>query len=279
MAWGAPRPTFEPDIADVLRHRIESALGELTTDGVWVNKAVLHHVLTCEGLYLSERDAGFCWSAASVRGTLTHRAIEKMILHRHQPGEAARAAIERAPEREDTLGAFVAALDEEDRADLCRDVANSAADFQMQWPPIDARWCPRIEAKVGASICGDRVVLRGKYDLALGVPRGTEARVLIVDFKTGAPRLEHLDQIRLYALIETLRMGVPPFRIAVYSFEQAGYYYEDVTVDLLVRTADRVAEGITAIVALGGGRPPTLRPSAACRWCPARTSCPAAPEL
>ena len=72
-------------------------------------------------------------------------------------------------------------------------------------------------------LCDERIVLRGKYDLALGRAQGTEARVLIVDFKTGDRHGSHLDDLRYYALLETIRNGVPPFRVATYYLDASTF--------------------------------------------------------
>ena len=63
------------------------------------------------------------------------------------------------------------------------------------------------------------MILRGKVDLALGRATGTQARVLIIDFKTGQVRSAHAEDLRFYAVIETIRVGVPPFRLATFSLD------------------------------------------------------------
>lgn len=131
----------------------------------------------------------------------------------------------------------------------------------------------RVEVPVRADLCNGAVALKGVYDLALGRPHGSEARVLIVDFKSGAIHPDHLDELRFYALVETLRAEVPPYRVAAYSLEGAGYRVEVVREEMLHGVVDWIVEGATALAALGSGeREPLLSPSPLCTYCPATTA-------
>ena len=53
-------------------------------------------------------------------------------------------------------------------------------------------------------------------DLAFGRPTGPDARSLLIDFKTGGRHGAHVDDLRFYALVFTLRWGVPPWRVATF---------------------------------------------------------------
>ncbi|MCH7790305.1 MAG: hypothetical protein IH940_12835 [Acidobacteria bacterium] len=102
----------------------------------------------------------------------------------------------------------------------------------------------------------------------------SEGKVLI-DFKSGRSMPSHLDDLRFYALVETLRIGTPPRRLATYYLDQGRFLPEDVTVDLLESTVSRViasAERIVALAEFDGE--PTESPGPACRWCAERDDCP-----
>jgi hypothetical protein len=103
------------------------------------------------------------------------------------------------------------------------------AKFVELWPPLQKRWVPRTESRARAELCGGQVILSGRVDLALGQPRGAEAGTLLVDFKTGRTVMAHLEDLRFYALLETLRCGVPPFRVASYELDAGTFSSEDVT--------------------------------------------------
>lgn len=276
--FGGERPVFAPDLAGRLRERLESGLEPLVAargpdERQWrLTKRVLTEVRTCEGLHVARREEPFEWSTAIARGSLAHRAIERLLIDvraRH-PLEQARVTVERAGGGDDELAAFVSGLDDDDRADLVRDVSNASVEFLSQWPPIPPAWAPRVEVPVRAELCHGRVVLKGVYDLALGRPHGSEARVLIVDFKSGKIHPDHLDELRFYALVETLRAEVPPYRVAAYSLEGAGFKVEVVREEMLHGVVDWVVEGATALAELARrDREPRLSPSPLCTYCPA----------
>ena len=157
-----------------------------------------------------------------------------------------------------------------------RAFANEAVvKFLECWPPLPAKWVPRTETGLGADLCGGRIVLRGKVDLALGIARGDEARVLIVDLKTGRGQPRHLDDLRFYALVQTLRVGVPPFRVASYYLDTATFHAEDMTPELLDIAAGRTVDAVTKMARLAdAGAVAALTPGPTCRWCRLAPDCP-----
>src|SRR5690606_18420552 len=84
----------------------------------------------------------------------------------------------------------------------------------------------------------------------------------------------HLDDLRFYALVETLRLGTPPLRLATYYLDQGRLLPEDVTEPLLESTVERVVAGVVKMVELEvGAREPVRRAGPACRWCPLLDEC------
>jgi hypothetical protein len=135
-------------------------------------------------------------------------------------------------------------------------------------------WRPRLESSLRLELCQGKIIVQGKVDLALGQAQGTQARVLIVDLKTGQPAAAHADDLRLYALLETLRVGVPPFRMASYYLDSGTWHAEDVDEGVLVAAVRRLVDGAAKVVELRfEGRAPTIVPGPACRYCPARNDC------
>lgn len=135
---------------------------------------------------------------------------------------------------------------------------------------------PATEVRMRADLCGGRIVLNGRIDLSLGqaIGSGTQARKVVVDFKTGNAAPTHREDLRFYALVETLRIGVPP-RLLVSAYLDSGHNdVEAVTVDLLHSAAARTADGIKRYAELRTGhREPQYRASFACRWCPLLDGC------
>jgi hypothetical protein len=131
-----------------------------------------------------------------------------------------------------------------------------------------------LESPLRAELGGGRVVLSGRVDLILGRTEGHVAGKAFVDFKTGGSHASHTDDLRFYALLEVLRLGVPPFRVGSYYLDQGALVTEDVTEGLLEAAAHRVADGVVKLADLRSkARPPRHRPGPGCRWCPLREGC------
>jgi hypothetical protein len=82
--------------------------------------------------------------------------------------------------------------------------------------------------------------------------------------------------MRFYALVMTLRFGVPPYRAASLFLESGAWQAEEVTEETLHHAADRAIAAARAAAALSNGRQPELTPGPYCAWCPRATTCPVA---
>ena len=142
------------------------------------------------------------------------------------------------------------------------------------WPDLKPAWRPVTESRVRAELCDNRLILAGKVDLSLGVAQGHRAGKVIIDLKTGGFVPVHREDLRFYALVETLRIGVPPRLIASYYLDQAHFVSEEVSEDTLTATIARVSDGVGRLMALlHRGEEPNKLPGPACRWCPLLETC------
>jgi hypothetical protein len=117
-------------------------------------------------------------------------------------------------------------------------------------------------------------VLSGKIDLSLGHAIGREARCLFVDLKTGGHYTAHLDDLRFYALVQMLRIGVPPFRVASYYLDSATFAAEDVTEETLEIALHRTLDGARKMLELRlARRAATITPCPRCRYCRLKATC------
>jgi hypothetical protein len=276
MALGQERPRFLPAVAADLRAELEADLLPLVEDRpdddpLWVTKGALAQVHACEAHHTATSAEPFAWNPGNARGTVAHRAVELSVSARGDPAplDLVDHAIDslgqderRSSPRPWLLGASAVEL-----ADLRAGANDVVAKFRECWPPLPPAWSPRAETAIGTDLCEGRVVLRGKVDLLLGRAAGDTARVLVVDLKTGRPHSSHLDELRFYALVQTLRVGVPPFRVASYYLDTATFHHEDVSVDTLAIAARRTSDGVRKLVELQAGRPPTVTPGPQCGWC------------
>jgi hypothetical protein len=243
---------------------------------LWVSKHLLSTVHGCEGLFLAQEAEEFAWTPQTARGTVAHKAIELSVSWRGDPaaGELVDEAIARLIASNDRIGDYLGGLGEGERAELHGEATERVNMFLECFPRLEARWRPVAESRLRADLNDDRVVLSGKVDLTVGRADGVRAGKVLIDLKTGGFAPSHRDDLRFYALIETLRLGVPPRLLASYYLDGGRLQQEVVSEDTLAVAFERVVAGAEAAVALRHeGREPVLRPGAPCRWCPLRTTC------
>jgi hypothetical protein len=114
------------------------------------------------------------------------------------------------------------------------------------------------------------IIFTSRMDLVLGAP----GRKVIIDLKTGRLSQTHRDDLRFYALIETLRSRMAPRQLGSYSLDAARLDNEDVTEGLLQAAVRRAAQGTLLIADLVlKTREPDIRAGFQCRWCPINDSC------
>jgi hypothetical protein len=275
------RPEFDPRLRAELREGLERCLAPVADrlpegETLWVSKHLLSSVHGCEGLFLARDEEEFAWSPQTARGTVAHKAIELSVSWRGDPsaGELVDEAIARLIAGNDRIGDYLGALGEGERAELHGEASERVNMFLECFPRLEPRWRPVAESRLRADLNDDRVVLSGKVDLTVGRAEGVRAGKVLIDLKTGGFAPSHRDDLRFYALIETLRLGVPPRLLASYYLDGGRLQQEQVSEDTLAVAFERVVAGADAAVALRHeGRDPVLRPGAPCRWCPRREDC------
>jgi hypothetical protein len=280
---GGARPTFPADLGDRLRAQLEAdvaeavaALEDASVDRLYVGKYALASVHGCEARHLAQEAQPFRLGAAVVAGAAAHKAIQ-YSQHwdgRPVPAELVEAALAQLSAEQDRNGLWFEAASARDRAEVRSTAVDRVTKFLECFPPLRRAWRPVLENALRAALGGGRIILSGRVDLVLGQAHGLVAGKAFVDFKTGGAWSGHIDDLRFYALLEALRLGVPPFRLASYYLDQGDIFSEDVTEGLLTSAAARAADGIVKLVELKvGQREPSRRPGPACRRCPLNESC------
>lgn len=275
------RPQFDPRLRAELRAELDERLQPLAArlpegESLWVAKHLLTTVHGCEGLFLAQDAEEFAWTPAIARGTVSHKAIELSVSWRGDPppGTLVDEAIARLIAGGDRIADYLGGLGEGERAELHGESVERVAKFLECFPPLEARWRPVPESRLRADLCDNRIVLSGKVDLTVGRADGMRAGKVLVDLKSGGFAPNHRDDLRYYALIETLRIGVPPRLLASYYLDGGRLQDELVTEDLLRVALERVVHGVDNAIALRHeAREPVLRPGAPCRWCTIREHC------
>lgn len=268
---------FPKEFVDDLLAQARAAMAELSTrlggESLWVNKTRLSNVHGCEVKYLLPSD--FEWTPATLAGSVAHKAIELTLNWRGEPTPAAVVdeAMARIADGDDRKGLAVSGMTDGTWADLRGRAVDRVTKFMHDFPPLPATAHPAVEATAKWKPTGT-IELTGKVDLAVGRPEGRESRVLIVDFKTGARSPLHRDDLRFYALVQTLRQQVPPRKVASYYLDYSEADAEDVTEGMLLSALTRTVRGIERHIELHHeGAEPVKKVGPPCRWCPLRNEC------
>lgn len=272
------RPLFEEDLRSELRRFLAEELADLAaglTQPLIVTKHLLASVHGCEGRHVEETLRPFTISAAAVRGTVAHKAIELSVSARgHSPGRLVDRAMTRLTDAEVWLSEWLRDADDLDRAEVRNMATDVVTKFLECFPPLRSGWRPVAESRWSAELHDGQILLKGKADLTIGTADGRRAGKVVVDFKTGSRAPTHIEDQRFYALLETMRLGVPPWKVATYYLDSGLFSVEVVTESMLEAAARRVLAGVHKIVELrSGAREPTLRAGPGCSWCPLLAGC------
>jgi PD-(D/E)XK nuclease superfamily len=274
LGRGGERVMLASDLGERLQLALTDGLAGVArhldpADPLWIGKHALSTVHTCEAHHLATAD-GFAWTVATARGAVAHKAIELTVHWRGDPapGDVVDEALARLVDQDDGLGKFVAGLSPADHAELRGTAVDRVSKFQECFPPLRPAWIPVTESRARVELFDGGLVLAAKTDLTLGRPGDK----VIVDFKSGRLHASHGDDLRFYALVETVRMA-PPRKLATYELDSASLVVEDVKEATLYAALRRTIEGAVAIAELRAGRQPTKRVGPACRWCPLLAEC------
>ncbi len=266
----------EPFIDELLRTatvEIAALSARLQGEKLWVSKGFLAKVHGCEVRHLAPDD--FAWKPSTAAGFVAHKAIELSLNWRGEPHPSVVVdeAMARLLDQADARGGYVAGLSDGDWAELRSRAIDRTTKFLQDFPPLPVAAQPVLEASARWSPPGT-IELSGKVDLQVGRPTGRESRLLIIDFKSGGRSPHHRDDLRFYALMQTLRHAVPPRKLVTYYLDYADSDVEDVTEGMLQAALHRTLEGIARHVELTvEGREPVKRVGTACRWCPLQEQC------
>lgn len=278
LGKSAGGPLWDPALAEDLRDELAEATDELEgrvgDDKIWISKHGLSGLHGCETHHMAS-EGTFSWTVQNMRGTIAHKAIELSI---HWNGESyprtlVDEAIARTANSDKGVGLFIQGLTEADLAELRGECTDLVSKFGESFPPLKPAWWPVTESRSQYDLAGGRIVLSGKVDLTLGRHNGMDPTKVIIDLKSGAARVHHRDDLRFYALLETLKMGVPPRKLATYYLDMARAQPEEVTEPLLRAALARTIDGVHKAVELKEGRPPTTQPGPPCHWCPVAAEC------
>jgi CRISPR/Cas system-associated exonuclease Cas4 (RecB family) len=273
-AGWAPLPLT---VVAAVREQLETALAPLAAklspdQPLFISKGSLNTVHGCEAHFMASLNS-FEWTISNLRGTVMHKAVELSINWRGpvEPADLVDEALTRL-EDEESRGPsdFIAKLSPGERAQLRSHAVDLYTKFEESFPPLKASWRPVTESSARVGLLDGRIFLSTRVDLTLG---GAGSKV-IIDLKSGRIYSNHREDLRFYALVESLRSGQPPRRLATYSLESARADVEEVSEGVLQSAVRRVADGAKLIYELTSeNREPKFNPGPQCRWCPLKDNC------
>jgi hypothetical protein len=120
------------------------------------------------------------------------------------------------------------AMSHPQRASLAASLQVHVANLVSLTPRFAAGWLPRTHDRVAIPLAGGRVVLGGVFDLLVGAPVPGTATLCAVGLTTGGRWAQARMALHYLALLETLRSGTPPFRMALLHSALGRYGVEDV---------------------------------------------------
>jgi hypothetical protein len=260
-------PDFVAELCDDAAAGIAELTARLDDRTLAVNKFNVAEVLACEAHFLDPEP--FAWSPALACGKLAHRAIELQLNWRGEPTptDLVDDALARLADDDSSIGDWIAGLSPGDEADLRGRAIARVTQFVECFPPLRRTWHPVTEAQVRWPVDG-AITLRAKADIVIGRAVGNESRKVLIDLKAGRIWHRHREDLRFYALVETLARRVPPRTVASFSLEAGEAVVEQVTEGMLRTSLRRTLDAVERIVELMvERREPRPVPSAGCFRC------------
>jgi hypothetical protein len=127
------------------------------------------------------------------------------------------------------------------RTALAETLALHARNLRALVPRFAPGWMPRTNDRVAIPLAGGRVVLHGMFDLVVGLPQPRTASLCALGLSTGGPWAVARRALHYLSLLETLRSGAPPFRLALLESASGRYGVEDVREEHLRAIASHIA--------------------------------------
>ena len=245
------RPRFDPGLAGGLRAWLEDAAAELVaTRGedasplflgprlLWDESVPAAGPLGAADPYPTEWVRS-CLVRALFRQVVTTGAVEDPL------GDAL-DALRVDPGRLE-MARHIDELPGESRAALAASLRIHVENLLSLTPRFAPGWLPRTDDRVAIPLAGGRVVLCGVFDLLVGAPLPGTATICALGLTTGGRWAQARTALHYLALLETLRSGTPPFRLALLHSAVGRYGVEDVLEEHLRTIVSHVVVRLSAL--------------------------------
>ncbi len=135
----------------------------------------------------------------------------------------------------------VESMRREARAALARSLVLHVAHLRAMVPRFASAAMPRTDDRVAIPLAGGRVVLGGIFDLLVGDGGGSSSSLCAVGLTVDGPLDRDRWRLHYLALLQTLRSGTPPVRLALLHTATGTYGVEDVRAEHVRAAAAHVA--------------------------------------
>jgi hypothetical protein len=254
----ARRPRFDPALAGGLRAWLEDGASELVAargddaPPLFLGPRLLWDGSTAAvGAALVEPaalESAAVYPAELVQSCLV-RALFRQVVTTGQVGDPmadALGALQVDPGR----SAMVRQIEDmgpSERASLAASLDTHVAHLVNLTPRFAPGWLPRTHDRVAIPLAGGRVVLGGVFDLLVGAPIPGTATLCAVGLTTGGRWAQARMALHYLALLETLRSGTPPFRMALLHSALGRYGVEDVLEEHLLAIVAHVVVRLSTL--------------------------------
>ena len=245
------RPRFDPDLPGGLRAWLEdAAYGVVAARGDDAPALFLGPRQVLGGAAGWHDDEGL--TDELVLSRLVH-AVFRQLVGRGDLGDPLADALDALRAHgDDGMVRHIESLPATGRDALADAVAVHAGNLEDMVPRFAPGWMPRTDDRVAIPLSGGRVVLHGTFDLLVGLPQRGTASLCALGLSTGAAWASERRSLHFLALLETLRSGAPPFRLALLESATGRYGVEDVREEHLRAIASHLSAWLTRGAGLHG---------------------------
>jgi hypothetical protein len=135
-------------------------------------------------------------------------------------------------------------LSADDSARLTSEIEAHAVTLRQHLGDLSPTWQLRTNQRASIRVANDAVMLRDTIDLMIGEVSGADCRVGLLDI-TSSPLHEHFsDVLDYHALVQTLRTGSAPLRVAGLSTATG----ETLTLEVTEASLERALSNVMAAV-------------------------------
>lgn len=262
----AERPVHRTELVGELLGHLEHNLSELACpqeprSGIVVSKSRISELSSCGNVEPIRLRMPFSRKERAAFGVVVDEAITIALGIGAPAAEAVARALDEVRSRGGgNLAELVDGLAPNSRAAFVSEAEDLIAGLLAVWPDVP-RSSFKSQVKLKVRLLGGAVVLVGMPDLIIGSLRGQAGASvsLVLDWKTGGMRSDHVDEQHFYGLLAALAGGVvPPWRVATYYLGSQSGIYDEVSEEHLFAAADQV---VAAVLARCAPVPSLLGPS------------------